>query len=57
MPGAHLHIEEGGGHFAYYACSPGAQRAALQALLKTGAPLLLPVNGQAPTLANGKASR
>jgi hypothetical protein len=44
LPRAHLHIEEGGGHFAYYVCSKAAQRRALQLLLDSAV---------APAAANG----
>ena len=33
MPGAHLSIVEGGGHFAYFVGDPATQRRALSALL------------------------
>ena len=36
MPQAHLHVVEGGGHFAYYACTKQSQRSALKQLLDTG---------------------
>ena len=36
MPHAHLHIVEGGGHFAYYACSKESQKSALKQLLNSG---------------------
>jgi len=38
MPEAHLHIVEGGGHFAYYASSKDSQKSALKQLLDTGRP-------------------
>ena len=38
MPQANLHIEQGGGHFAYYACTRESQRNALKQLLRTGLP-------------------
>ena len=38
LPRAHLHIEEGGGHFAYYVCSKAAQKRALQLLLDSAVP-------------------
>ena len=38
LPAAHLHIEEGGGHFAYYVCSKAAQKRALQLLLDSAVP-------------------
>ena len=39
MPHAHLHIVDGGGHFAYYVCNKQTQREALESLLATGIPL------------------
>lgn len=36
MPKAHLHIVEGGGHFAYYASTKHSQRSALKQLLDSG---------------------
>ena len=36
MPHAHLHIVEGGGHFAYYAGSKESQKASLKQLLNSG---------------------
>ena len=52
LPGAHLHIEEGGGHFAYYVCSKAAQKRALQLLLDSGVP---PAQPEAGALSNGTA--
>lgn len=37
LPGSHLSIIPGGGHFAYYVCNPAAQRAALSQLLASAA--------------------
>ena len=37
LPGSRLSIIPGGGHFAYYVCSPAAQRAALSQLLASAA--------------------
>ncbi len=39
MPAAHLHLVDGGGHFAYYVCDKKTQRQALESLLKSGAKL------------------
>ena len=36
MPEAHLHIVDGGGHFAYYARTKESQRSALKQLLDSG---------------------
>ena len=36
MPGSHVHIEEDGGHFAYFACNETVRRTALESLLASG---------------------
>jgi pimeloyl-ACP methyl ester carboxylesterase len=36
IPGSHLHIEEDGGHFAYFGCNETVRRTALEQLLASG---------------------